>query len=195
MDTTVFYRPDFTSNREYRMENKPICLIVKSNESEEWFKDKPECHKSLLLGYKETIPLMGDSVIYDIRTRSNDHIVNEDFEITPKFFMSLQPKESENICVLSCIYVFPGFRNKGFSSQLIDTAKNAVGEYAVLQAAVECKKYDELRYFYEKFGFKTTGIKHKDDIGVEYIDFFWSKREMILSDNSKGTGIEFINEN
>ena len=63
-------------------------MIIQQDETEDWFKEYPCCHSSLLQDYKEAISDMTDQILIDPRSSKNTHIVNNEFVTQPTYFMA-----------------------------------------------------------------------------------------------------------
>lgn len=165
-------------------------MIIQRHELKSWLKENPTCKEYLSQGYKETIRDIKKNVFSDYRATLNDHILNSDFRINPKYFYSLRldPNQS-NLLVITCLYVFPKYRKNGFGSYMINRIKDMVREN-VVQIAVEADKCDFLSPFYLRHGFKTTGVINTNELGQSYMDFFWSAKNYVLHVGDKETILE-----
>ncbi len=170
-------------------------MFIERKETKDWLEDFPYCHSALLSGYKESISDMTNSILTDPRSSRNTHIVNGDFERTPIYFMGFELIPEQSLFVLSCLYVFPGHRNKGYGRHLIDIAKRKVSnQMMAVQVAVEVEKLEKLSEFYTKLGFKTTNAVKTNFLGKSYVDYFWSAKNIKLTDIPIGTVIDPINK-
>ena len=167
--------------------------IIQTHETKDWLNDYPHCHGYLLQGYKEAISDMTDNLLLDPRSSKNFHVLNDDFINTPAYFMGVNAQPEKRLLILSCLYVFPGFRGRKLSSHLLNTAKHMVQDKAAIQVAIEEHKIDLLAPFYQKHDFQTTGTLRKNSIGKGYIDYFWSGKKIELIDGPTGTIIKPIN--
>ncbi|OOE81416.1 hypothetical protein BZG72_11155 [Salinivibrio sp. PR6] len=168
-------------------------MILQREETEEWFEDFPHCHDFFLQGYVEAISDMTESVLTDPRSSRNMHVVNNNFEKEPIYFMGFEARPEERLFILSCIYVFPQHRRSGFGTHLINSAKAMVADQGAIQVAVEEEKLSELDAYYKRHDFKTTGIAKKNAGGRAYVDYFWSGKPIQLIDCPGGTLVKPLN--
>lgn len=165
-------------------------MVIQRHELKSWLKDNPTCKDYLSQGYRDTISDIKRNVFSDYRARLNDHIVNYEFRIDPKYFFSfrIDPIQS-HLMIIGCLYVFPNYRKEGFGSHMINRIKDMVREN-VVQVAVEAEKCNQLTPFYQRHGFKTTGKINTNELGRGYVDFFWSAKNYELSAGDKWTVLE-----
>lgn len=169
-------------------------LIVQSHENHDWKNEDTSSFTNLMIGYKECMPYVHENLL-EQRFYMNTHFFNNDFKNNPKFFVAFDDStiEKNGIVAISALYVFPKYRNKNYGKVLIEQLKYLAQKNIVLQVAVNIKKEENLREFYKKMGFKTTGIANKPDIlGISYIDYFWRISPIKLSVTDGGTKIEPI---
>lgn len=164
--------------------------IIQRHELKSWLKENPTCKDYLSHGYKETISDIKKNVFSDFRATLNDHIVNHNFRIDPRYFYSFRIDPNQpHLMIVSCLYVFPKYRNNGFGAYMINRIKEMVREN-VVQIAVEAKKSEDLSPFYLRHGFKTTGVVNTNPLGQSYIDYFWSDKSYVLHAGDKETILE-----
>ena len=84
------------------------------------------------------------------------------------------------------MFGYPAFRNQGIASYLIQALQQQ--SKLAIQVAVDARK-PRLGKLYFYNGFETLGIEKKDDLGVGYIDYFWSPRPFRLEPTGSGTNI------
>ncbi|ADU67062.1 hypothetical protein Selin_2346 [Desulfurispirillum indicum S5] len=167
-------------------------MMVKKHENQEWKDEEPEIFKTLLEGYRECMPSINDMLL-ETRYFMNNHILNNDFKIVPKYFLAFDDStaQTNDIVSISALYVFPKFRNNGFAKTLLDQIKFLAQQNIILQSAVNENKFDELKDFYLKMGFQTTGVVNPpDSLGIKYIDLFWCISPIKLTFTPNGTAIE-----
>lgn len=167
-------------------------MIIKKEETNEWLKDYPHCQEFLIKGYREAILDMTNNILSDPRSSKNSYILNNEFENQPIYFMGFESLSEQSLFILSCIYVFPAYRKKGFGTHLINTSKTWVKNQAAIQVAVEEEKIFYLDSFYKNHGFITTGIVKKNMLNRGYVDYFWSANNIQLKDVPAGTVVESI---
>lgn len=156
-------------------------MFIPQNEFSEWVYEEPRVVPALLEGYRAAISDMGSNLLTDPRSSSNAHILNPDFSTQPRYFIGFQPLPERHQFILSCLYVFPGFRGKGFAKHLINTAKQMVRDQGFIQVAVEEGKVPELDCFYKNQGFISTDDIIQNGFGMGYRDYFWSGKRITLS--------------
>jgi len=164
--------------------------IIENHELADWINDYPRCEDYLLCGYREAISDMTGCLFTDPRSLKNNHIVNNNFENNPAYFIGFNAQPEQRLFVLSCLYVFPEYRHKGFGNHLINVSQSLVRDQGAIQVAVEEEKLELLKPFYEQYGFQTTGTVRTNLLGKGYVDFFWSDKAIRLSDSPNGTLIE-----
>ena len=133
---------------------------------------------------------MTDQILIDPRSSRNTHIVNNEFVTQPAYFMAFETLPEDQLFILSCLYVLPEYRNRGFSSHLINMAKTLVKNQAAIQVAVEEEKLLKLDAYYKKQGFITTGTCRKNSRNIGYVDYFWSAKKIELIDLPNGTAVK-----
>ncbi len=169
-----------------------IPMIIKKEENEEVKKDNLNIYKYLMEGYKECMPRLSNSLL-DTKYFDNNHFMNQDFEKNPKYFVAFDDSTvSENsIVTISALFVFPKYRRNGFAKDLIDILKSLSKNHIILQVAIYEDKYLELKSFYEKLDFKSTGKPCiADSLNIRYIDMFWCDVPMQFQHTNFGTAIK-----
>lgn len=162
-------------------------LMVTKAETKNWLTEEPNVAAHLLQGYKETISDMTDDLLTDPRSSQNDHLTNQFFSSDPQYFMAFNPEPEKCLLTISSLYVFPHMRCRGIATTLINYAKLWVQDRGVIQVAIEKHKVGQLNNFYSNLGFQTTGVIHFNAIGVGYVDYFWSGKNIKLDDSPAGT--------
>lgn len=68
-------------------------------------------YKYLIQGYKEYMPNLYDKLI-DNKYFENNHIINQDFETNPKYFVAFDDSmvRKNGIVTIGALYVFPEYR-------------------------------------------------------------------------------------
>lgn len=169
-----------------------VPMIIKKEENKEIKVDNPNIYKYLIQGYKECMPDLSDKLIEN-KYFENNHFMNQDFETNPKYFVAFDDSTvSENsIVTISVLYVFPEYRGNGFAKDLIDNLKYLSKNNIILQVAIYENKFKELKSFYEKLDFKTTGIPTiPDSLNIRYFDMFWCNIPLELKYSPIGTMIK-----
>jgi len=167
-------------------------LIVKNNENHTWKNEDAQSFNSLMIGYQECMPDV-DKNFLEQRFYMNTHFLNSDFKNTPKYFIAFDDStvKENGIVAISALYVFPEYRNSKHGKMLIEQLKHLAQNNIILQVAIHVEKEKDLRSFYKKMGFSTTGVANKPDtLGISYIDYFWKITPIKLSFTKNGTKIE-----
>lgn len=165
-------------------------MYIPNNELSEWINESETIKNEVLRCYKETISDMTDNVLNDPRSNNNHHIVNPDFNQTPKYLMGFFPDMENNQFILSSLYVYPDYRGKGFGKKLVNAAQSFVTDKGFIQVAVEESEISNLDEFYKKLGFLTTGDKIPNVVGKVYQDYFWSERKFSLKKVGNRIGVQ-----
>jgi GNAT superfamily N-acetyltransferase len=119
-------------------------MLVQKDEFLEWLEEEPVVIQYLLDGYAAVISDIRTNICTDPRALANDHIVNSDFSICPRFIMGFQPLRAKKQFILSCLYVFPKFRRLGYATKLFGFAKKVVQSGGYIHVAVEKEKLSYL---------------------------------------------------
>ncbi len=157
--------------------------IIPQAETQDWLKDDPRVITHIAQAYRECIPTALNPLTFDPRFLINNHIVNLDFIENPMFLIGFHHLSHT---VLAVLYVYPAFRNQGIGSYLIQALQQQTK--LTIQVAVDASQ-PRLGKLYCDNGFETLGIEKKDDLGVGYIDYFWSPRPFRLEPTDSGTNI------
>ncbi len=167
-------------------------MIIKKEENQEVKNKHKSIYENIIVGYKECMPGVNENLL-DSRFYMNNHFLNKDFEKEPKYFIAFDDStiKENGIVAISALYVFPKYRGKGYVKELIEQLKYLAQNNIYLQIAVNENKYPELKDFYAKSDFKTTGIAGRpDNINIKYIDLFWCILPMKLTHTPHGTMID-----
>lgn len=159
----------------------PVMVILQE-EIQDWLRDDPRVINHISRAYKECISSCFSPLTHDPRFLINNHIVNMDFINNPQFIVGYHHLAHT---VLAVLYVYPSFRRQGIGTHLINTMQQA---NCVIQVAVDARQRG-LGKLYSNNGFKTLGNEVKDDLGVTYVDYFWSPRPFNLEQTRSGTDI------
>lgn len=160
-------------------------MFIKKSEVKEWFSEEPHSEKAVFKAYKETITDILNDLLIDPRSAPNSYIVNQDFSTTPKYLAAFT-SDQDNHLVLSVLYVFPEYRNRGYGTHLIQQLQQLVNDSGVIQVAVDDVEIQRLNSFYVNLGFKPTGEIIPNVFGKKYQDYFWSGREIEIKRLSSG---------
>jgi GNAT superfamily N-acetyltransferase len=167
-----------------------IDTIIQNVELKRWLKEHPSCKEYLSQGYREAITDIQKNVFSDPRASINEHVINPDFKINPRYFFSFRTHQNQPLLVICCLYVFPSHRGCGHGTHMLNQVKGMVRDQGVAQVAVEGSKVAKLTDFYLRHGFKTTGVMHTNDLGQSYVDFFWSGKNYNLINGDNQTILE-----
>ena len=155
-------------------------MLINEKEFPEWLSAEPHLIPPLLQGYREAISDMGYDLLTDPRSSRNTHIVNCEFVTLQQYFMGFQYTPGQHEFVISCLYVFPMFRNLGLGTHLINSAKQFVQDNWFIHVSVEKHKIYQLDSFYRRQGFVTTNDIFTNPLGMAYKDYFWSGKDIEL---------------
>lgn len=166
--------------------------IIKRDKNNKIKVENSNIYRYLIQGYKECMPNLSDSLI-DNKYFENNHFMNHDFEINPKYFVAFNDAtvRGDGIVTISALYVFPEYRRKGFAKDLINILKDLSNNGIIFQVAIYENKFNQLKSFYEKLDFKTTGIPTiPDSLNIRYFDMFWCNIPLELKYSPIGTMIK-----
>jgi len=158
-------------------------MMIPQAEIQDWLQDDPRVITHITQAYNECISSCLSPLTLDPRFLVNNHIVNREFTENPAFIVGYHHLPHT---VLAVLYVYPSYRRQGLGTYLIQSIQYQVN--GVIQVAVDARQRS-LGKLYGENGFKTLGYEIKDDLGIGYIDYFWSPRPFNLEQTSRGTNV------
>lgn len=149
-------------------------------------------HSLIKEAYQATMPNLMTKLELDPRFIKSTHYVNEGFNDNPIFLLAGHPDQPSNSYIVSTIYVFPKYRNKGISKNIFRFLADQIPENVTIQLAVEESKIPTLDPYYKSLGFKTTGVKVWDNLVGNLVDYFWCKChiELNMMNNNKQVAVQ-----
>lgn len=159
----------------------PVFISHKNNRI--WIEREPEMVQNVYKIYKKVIPIISNIEMFHYHFFENSHFLNDDFKNNPIYCIAL--KEG-SIPAISVLYIDERYRRQGLASNLIKKLfLDSIPPNQVIQVAIDQSKYNELKKFYSKLGFKGTGIFIKDGLSINYTDMFYSKTEFTIQYDKK----------
>lgn len=110
----------------------------------------------------------------DARLLGTTTYLNEDYSIAPRYVLITKP-EVPFLHVIS-LYVFPGWRGRGYATGLLKHLQNllaSIDPWIPIQLPVRAEDHESLKAFYEALGFRSANSPTVDGDGDAYFDFFW----------------------